>query len=105
MKEIKLDPIYDSIILLSDVHFGVHVNSIEWNDNILNYFNHFFIPYVKEYKKNHTPILIIAGDFFEENAFRLRYCIQQVADFEGCYHGRYCKYGVYGIVLLCDGKA
>lgn len=66
MKEIKLDPIYDSIILLSDVHFGVHVNSIEWNENILNYFNNFFVPYVKEYKKNHTPILIIAGDFFED---------------------------------------
>lgn len=37
-------------IFISDIHFGVHVNSEEWQDNIKNYFYEFFIPKIREIK-------------------------------------------------------
>ena len=33
----------DNIIMLSDIHFGVRNNSIEWLENICDYFYNFFI--------------------------------------------------------------
>lgn len=37
-------------IFVSDIHFGVHVNSEEWQENIKNYFYKFFIPKIREIK-------------------------------------------------------
>lgn len=39
-------------IFISDIHFGVHVNSEEWQDNIKNYFYQFFIPKIREIKSS-----------------------------------------------------
>jgi DNA repair exonuclease SbcCD nuclease subunit len=39
-------------IFVSDIHFGVHVNSEEWQENIKNYFYNFFIPKIKEIKSS-----------------------------------------------------
>ena len=54
----------NNIILLSDIHFGVRNNSIEWMDNIHNYFFNFFIPFLKE-NSNENTSLIIMGDIFD----------------------------------------
>lgn len=53
------------IIFLSDIHLGVKNASIEWLENIINYFNNFFIPLIKEYQKKEKCALVIAGDFFD----------------------------------------
>lgn len=58
-------PDIDEIIFLSDIHFGVHSSSSEWIDNISDYFYKWFIPYIKKEKKQHSPCLIIAGDYFD----------------------------------------
>jgi len=55
---------YDKIYLLSDLHFGVRSNSIEWLDNQLNYFYNFYIPYLEKTKENNS-VLFILGDFFD----------------------------------------
>jgi hypothetical protein len=43
--EIKIP--FNRIFLLSDVHFGVRNNSIEWLENQLDFFYNFYIPYLK----------------------------------------------------------
>jgi len=57
----------DEIVFLSDVHFGVRGNSVEWLENISEYFDKFFIPFVQNriqlYGK--TPAIIVAGDYFD----------------------------------------
>jgi len=59
-----LDISYNRIFLLSDLHFGVRANSIEWLDNHLEFFYNFYIPYLKEnFKKE--DILFILGDWFD----------------------------------------
>ena len=59
----------DNIILLSDVHLGVRNASIEWIENIKDYFNRFFIPYIKtivdKEADGYKAVLVIAGDFFD----------------------------------------
>ena len=56
----------DQVIFISDVHFGVRNGSIEWLDNITDYFYRFFIPLVEEQIKNkHNPCVVIAGDYFD----------------------------------------
>ena len=55
---------YNNIFLLSDLHFGVRSNSLEWIHNHLNYFNEFYIPYLKKNIK-HGDILFILGDWFD----------------------------------------
>lgn len=65
MKSINLKDT-QSVILLSDIHFGVRNASLEWIDNMTGYMNNFFIPLItkqKEIKPN--SILIIAGDYFD----------------------------------------
>ena len=51
------------IVLLSDVHLGVHNAGIEWVENAVDYFDNFFIPYISSFKEE--PIVVIAGDFFD----------------------------------------
>src|SRR5574343_96493 len=52
------------IWLISDIHFGVRSNSIEWIEIQKDYFNNFFIPLLKkEYKEG--DILWVLGDVFD----------------------------------------
>jgi len=55
---------YKNIFLLSDLHFGVRANSLEWLQNHMKYFKEFYVPYLK---KNVKPgdILFILGDWFD----------------------------------------
>ena len=55
---------YERIFLLSDVHFGVRVNSLEWLENHLDFFYNFYIPYLKKNKKD-GDILFFLGDWFD----------------------------------------
>ncbi|MCK9446225.1 hypothetical protein M0Q50_04970 [bacterium] len=43
---------FNKIFLLSDTHLGVRTNSLEWIDNINQFFKNFYIPYLKENKKD-----------------------------------------------------
>ena len=55
---------FKNIFILSDLHFGVRANSLEWLQNHQKYFRDFYIPYLK---KNVKPgdILFILGDWFD----------------------------------------
>jgi len=55
---------YNNIFLLSDLHFGVRANSLEWIQNHMRYFREFYIPYLKKNKKD-GDILFILGDWFD----------------------------------------
>jgi len=55
---------FNKIFLLSDIHFGVRANSIEWLQNQLNFFDNFYIPYLKKNVEKDS-ILFILGDFFD----------------------------------------
>lgn len=52
------------LVMLADIHFGVRNNSIEWIENMRNYFINFFIPELKKIK-NKKISLIINGDVFD----------------------------------------
>ncbi|NCU26649.1 hypothetical protein EOM86_08005 [Candidatus Nomurabacteria bacterium] len=66
----SLTPIHDikfpdgtkTIVLISDIHFGIWNFSTEWVDNIVEYFNSFLLPRLKDMK---DKVLVIAGDFFD----------------------------------------
>lgn len=55
---------YNNIWLISDIHAGVRSNSIEWIENIENYFYNFYIPYIKEHKEE-NDILCLLGDLMD----------------------------------------
>lgn len=55
---------YNKIYLISDLHFGVRANSLEWIQNQLDFFYKIYIPYLKETKKE-GDILFILGDWFD----------------------------------------
>ena len=55
---------YNRIFLISDLHFGVRANSLEWLQNQLNFFYKLYIPYLKENKKE-NDILFMLGDWFD----------------------------------------
>ena len=55
---------YKRIFLLSDLHFGVRANSLEWLSNHVNYFRNFYIPFLKSNIKD-GDILFILGDWFD----------------------------------------
>jgi len=55
---------YNNIFLISDLHFGVRANSLEWLQNQLDFFYKIYIPYLKENKKD-GDILFILGDWFD----------------------------------------
>jgi DNA repair exonuclease SbcCD nuclease subunit len=67
LKQYKLDTEYipyNRIFLLSDLHFGVRANSLEWLQNQKSFFQDFYIPYLKKnYKEG--DILFILGDWFD----------------------------------------
>jgi len=60
MKEIDINKIW----MISDIHFGIRSNSMEWLEIHKTYFNKFFIPLLKE-KKENNDVLFILGDIFE----------------------------------------
>ena len=66
----KIDIKATHIIFLADIHFGKHVNSEEWQDNMRDYFYNFFIPKIKEIKSklnnNEKLICIILGDTYDD---------------------------------------
>jgi DNA repair exonuclease SbcCD nuclease subunit len=55
---------YNKIYLISDLHFGVRANSLEWLQNQLDFFYKVYIPYLKETKQK-GDILFILGDWFD----------------------------------------
>jgi hypothetical protein len=55
---------FDDIFLLSDTHFGVRSNSVEWLDNQKSYFYDFYIPFLKSNKKEKSSLFIL-GDWFD----------------------------------------
>lgn len=55
---------FNNIFILSDLHFGVRSNSIEWLDIQKEFFYDFYIPWLKENKKE-NDILFILGDWFD----------------------------------------
>jgi DNA repair exonuclease SbcCD nuclease subunit len=55
---------FNKIFLVSDTHWGVRSNSLEWIQNQQAYFINFFIPYVKS-KLETGDILCILGDWFD----------------------------------------
>jgi len=54
----------NKIWMISDIHFGIRSNSMEWLEIHKKYFNNFFIPLLKE-KKEENDVLFILGDIFE----------------------------------------
>ena len=63
MTRTKIKDSFDQIIFISDVHFGK--GSIEWLQNMKDYFDNFFIPFVRQQKKSYNPCVVIAGDYFD----------------------------------------
>lgn len=63
MKKLKTD--FERIILISDIHLGVRSASDEWIENIVNYFDNFFIPKLKILSEEKKTAIIVAGDFFD----------------------------------------
>lgn len=55
---------FDKVIMIGDVHYGVHASSLEWVENINSYFDNFFIPLVKKEKTDNTCVIIL-GDYFD----------------------------------------
>lgn len=64
IKEDKRLSSSEILVMISDIHFGVRNNSLEWVENIKNYFYNFFIPYLKKIS-NKKVSLIINGDVFD----------------------------------------
>jgi DNA repair exonuclease SbcCD nuclease subunit len=55
---------YDKIILISDIHYGIHASNIEWKENIDSYFTNFFFPLLKRENTGKTCVIIL-GDYFD----------------------------------------
>ena len=58
----KID--YKNIFLLSDLHFGVRANSLEWLQNHMRFFDEFYIHYLKKHMRE-GDVLFILGDWFD----------------------------------------
>lgn len=58
----KID--FKRIFLISDLHFGVRANSLEWIQNQYNFFVNFYIPFLKQNVQK-GDILFILGDWFD----------------------------------------
>lgn len=52
---------YNRIFLLSDTHFGVRANSLEWLDNQQRFFRDFYIPYLKENVRENDALFFFRG--------------------------------------------
>ena len=55
---------YNKIFLLTDTHFGIRANSLEWAQNQANFFYNFYIPFLKKNVKK-GDILFFLGDWFD----------------------------------------
>lgn len=55
---------YGKIFLLSDLHFGVRSNSLEWLVNHKNFFYNFYIPFLKSHASDNDALWIL-GDWFD----------------------------------------
>lgn len=55
---------YNRIWFLTDIHFGLHASSMEWLGITVDYFESFFIPYLKKNKKR-GDVLCILGDVYD----------------------------------------
>jgi len=56
----------DQVIFLADVHFGWKAATPEWIENQVEYFEKMFFPFVeKQIASGRHPIIVIAGDYFE----------------------------------------
>jgi len=55
---------YNKIFLLSDLHFGIRSNSLEWLENQRQFFEKFYIPYLQENFKTGDSLFIL-GDVFD----------------------------------------
>jgi len=55
---------YNRIFLLSDLHFGVRSNSLEWLTNQKDFFREWYIPFLKDNIQK-GDILFILGDWFD----------------------------------------
>jgi DNA repair exonuclease SbcCD nuclease subunit len=55
---------YKRIFLLSDLHFGVRANSLEWLNNQLHFFANFYFPFLKENVKE-GDVFFMLGDWFD----------------------------------------
>jgi len=55
---------FKKIFLLSDLHFGVRANSLEWLENQLHFFNNFYFPMLKKNVKK-GDIFCMLGDWFD----------------------------------------
>lgn len=56
-----------NVILISDIHFGVSSSSEEWQENINDYFQNWFIPYVRnELKKTPDAVICCLGDVYHD---------------------------------------
>lgn len=71
------------IFLISDLHFGIKSNNPEWLKIQTDYFYNFFIPLVKEYKKDGDACFIL-GDIFDSrqslNILVMNSCIEIFKD-------------------------
>lgn len=63
MTRTKTKEPFDQVIFISDIHFGK--GNIEKLQIMKDYFDNFFIPFVKQQKKSHNPCIVIAGDYFD----------------------------------------
>ena len=55
---------YRRIFLISDIHFGVRNNSLEWLQNQTQFFKDFYIPFLKKNVRE-NDILFMIGDWFD----------------------------------------
>lgn len=55
---------YKKVVMLADVHYGAHASTIEWLENINDYFDSFFMPWLKANADDDTCVAIL-GDYFE----------------------------------------
>lgn len=87
--------------IISDTHFGARNNSVEWLNNMIAYFEDFFIPKVKEnYKKG--DILIHCGDVYDNrqsvNLLVLHRTISLFEKFREIFDGIYVIAGNHDIM-------
>lgn len=70
--EEELNTSCNAVIYIADIHYGLKssndnsIKYLEWMDNISGYFKNFFIPLLQDYcSKTYKPMVIVAGDFFD----------------------------------------
>lgn len=60
------EPGINQIIFLADIHLGAHSANMTVLQDTKDYFDKFFVPFVKLQQKNgNKPCVVIAGDFFD----------------------------------------